>query len=67
MTTFHPTCEQNDNKRRFLLLSLELQSPTCFNLLSEFLQFYSFLALLSPPFYPYYFHVFFNIYDPSLS
>ena len=49
-----------------LLLSLALQPPMGFTLLSDSLPFFSFLTLFSPPFYSYYLHIFFNIYDPFL-
>jgi hypothetical protein len=49
-----------------LLLSLALQTPMGFSLLSDYLPFCSFLTLLSPPFYSYYLRIFFNIYGPSL-
>ena len=49
-----------------LLLSLALQPPMAFSLLSDSLPFCSFLTQFCSPFHSYYLHIFFSIYNPSL-
>jgi hypothetical protein len=48
------------------LLLLALQPTVGFSLLSDFLPFRSFLALLSPPSYSHYLQIFINACNPSL-